>query len=49
LLLKIENEWIKFQSKKYEVEIDCAIKMSLALEDEKKKLSELEELELKVN
>lgn len=34
---------------KEETEIECAIKMSLALEEEKKKLLSLEEQELQVN
>ncbi len=38
----------KFNIKKYEVDIECAIQMSLALEEEKKKLNDLEDEELRV-
>ncbi len=48
-LSKQDNEWVKFQNKKYEVELECAIQMSLALEEEKKRLKELEEEELRVS
>lgn len=47
-LTEEKEDWEKFQTKKYEVEMDCAIKMSLALEDEKKKLKDLEDLEFNV-
>ncbi len=45
-LLGAEYEFIK--QKKFEKEIECAIKMSLAFEDEKKRLLQIEEDELSV-
>jgi len=47
-ILNKDNEWEKFQNKKYEVELECAIQMSLSLEEEKRRLKELEEEELRV-
>jgi len=45
MLFILENEYDKFQNKKYQVELECAIQMSLALEEEKKKLKDLEDEE----
>lgn len=42
-----EYEFIK--QKKYEKEMECAIQMSLAFEEEKKRLLQIEEDEIKVN
>ena len=42
------SEWKEFQKNREQTEIECAIQMSLALEEEKRKLSQLEDEELMV-
>lgn len=42
-------EYEFYTQKKYEKEMECAIQMSLGLEDEKKRLFALEEEELRVS
>jgi hypothetical protein len=44
--LKVIPEWQELQKIREETELECAIQMSLALEEEKRKLRELEEEEL---
>jgi hypothetical protein len=43
------EDWKEMQILREQTELECAIQMSLALEEEKKKLYEIEDEELKVN
>ena len=45
---KVDPAWRDMQKLKEQNELECAIAMSLALEEEKRKLRELEEEQLKV-
>lgn len=44
----VENDWKDKQKEREETELECAIQMSLAIEEERKKLLDLEEEELMV-
>jgi hypothetical protein len=45
---RIEDDWKERQRAREETELECAIQMSLAIEEERRKIMELEEEELMV-
>jgi hypothetical protein len=44
----VDDKWKEMQKKREDVEMECAIQMSLALEEEKRKLMEIEDDDLRV-
>lgn len=48
-LIELGPDFEIYKQKKYETELNCALKMSYALEEEKKRLLAQEEEDFKVN